>query len=774
MDMDKFNSIEQFLAHPEYQPMTIEQIMYVLGISRKEKNEVKEIMDELEVQGKVSATQKGKYELCENLGLLPGKYQGTNKGFGFVIPDNKEIGDIFIQAENTSTAMNGDRVLVKVTKNSKEGKRAEGTVVKITKRARTTLVGKFQKSKGFGFVIPDEKKIKRDIFIPAGAMAKAKDGQKVVVEITFWGDEIKSPEGKITEILGYPDETGVDVMSVMRTYGFIDEFPQEVIDEVEGLSDEVLEEDKKDRVDLRDLVMVTIDGEDAKDLDDAVSVEKLPNGNYSLGVHIADVSHYVTEGSALNRESFKRGTSVYFVDRVIPMLPRKLSNGLCSLNAKKDRLALSVIMEIDGSGEVIDHKIMESVINVNERMTYTNVRKILVDDDPEVKEQYKELVPCFKLMEELSNIIRKKRKVRGSIDFDFPESKIIVDEKGKVLDVKPYEISLANNIIEDFMLTCNETVAEHMFWLNVPFVYRIHEDPNEEKMDALNTLLHNFGYRLKGNMNKVHPKALQQALEKIKGAPEERIISTIMLRSLQQARYSPECSGHFGLAAKYYCHFTSPIRRYPDLSIHRIIRETIFRDKFDSAKRFRRFVEESSDNSSFMERKAQEAERVVEDIKKAEYMKSNIGNIYKGIISSVTSFGFFVMLPNTIEGLVSIRNIEDDYYIYDEKNYCLIGERNRHMYRLGDEIVIQVKDVNVEAGEIDFIISSEEELEHEEIRKEVSQKKKQKKHESEETEVMEENQDEYKDEEEEDDDDGAEEINIVKDNSATHEDDFEF
>lgn len=763
MDMNKLDQIQQFLSNDQYVPMSIEQIMYVLAISKKEKDIVKEIMDELEIQGKVTTTQKGKYELCEKLALLPGKYEGTTKGFGFVIPDNNEMDDIFIQSENTSTAMNGDRVLVKITKSSKEGKRAEGIVEKIIKRARTSLVGKFQKSKGFGFVIPDEKKIKRDIFIPAGSMAKAKDGQKVVVEITFWGDDIKSPEGKIIEVLGYPDESGVDVMSVMRTYGFIDEFPQEVLDEVEDFSDEVLEEDKKGRTDLRDLIMVTIDGEDAKDLDDAVSVEKLPNGNYSLGVHIADVSHYVTEGSALNREAFKRGTSVYFVDRVIPMLPRKLSNGLCSLNAKKDRLALSVIMEINDSGDVIDHKIMESIINVNERMTYTNVKKILIDDDPEVKEQYKDLVPYFKLMEQLSNIIRKKRKARGSIDFDFPESKIIVDEKGKVLDVKPYEISLANNIIEDFMLTCNETVAEHMFWLNVPFVYRIHEDPSEEKMEALNTLLHNFGYRLKGNLNKVHPKALQQALEKIKDSPEERIISTIMLRSLQQARYSPECVGHFGLAAKYYCHFTSPIRRYPDLSIHRIIRETLFKGKFDNANRFKRFVEESSENSSFMERKAQEAERTVEDIKKAEYMKSNIGNIYKGIISSVTSFGFFVMLPSTIEGLVAIRDIEDDYYVYDEKNYCLMGERTRNMYRLGDEVVIQVKDVNVEAGEVDFIISSEEELEHEEIRKEVAEKKREKRHNYNNSEIDEDN-DEIIDKE----------TSELKDNSASHEDDFEF
>jgi ribonuclease R len=703
---DKVETVYDFMKNEKYSPMTIEDMMFVLAVPKKQKQKFQATLGKMETLGKIIKTQKNKYILTEKLSLISAKFESTSKSFGFAIPDDKEMKDIFIEGSNTNTALSGDRVLVRITKEEKSGKRAEGTVEKILERGSSVIVGKFQMGKSFGFLVPDDKKFKRDIYIPKENINNAKDGQKAVIKITFWGDEVKSPEGEVIEVLGYPEEKGIDVMSVMRQFGFYEEFPTEVMDELKKISDEVEEKDKEGREDLRDLVMVTIDGEDAKDLDDAVSVEKLPNGNYSLGVHIADVSHYVTEKSALDREAFKRGTSVYFVDRVIPMIPRKLSNGLCSLNAKKDRLALSVIMEIDHSGHVVNHKMMESVINVNERMTYTNVKKIILDKDPEAIEQYKELVPCFEMMKDLALIIRKERKNRGSIDFDFPESKVIVDEKGIAIDVKPYEITLANNIIEDFMVIANETVAEHMFWLSSPFVYRIHEEPKEEKMEALMILLNNFGYTLKGTANSVHPKSLQQIIEKIKGKTEEHIISTITLRSLQQARYSPECVGHFGLASKYYCHFTSPIRRYPDLSIHRIIREVLFRggltDKKD--KKFRTFVQQSSDNSSIMERKAQEAERTVEDIKKAEYMKTKIGETYTGIISSVTSFGFFVMLPNTIEGLVAARDMQDDYYIYMEDQYCLLGERTRRVYRLGDEVTIKVVSVSIEQGEINFSV----------------------------------------------------------------------
>jgi len=545
----------------------------------------------------------------------------------------------------------------------------------------------------------------------------------VVVEITKWPEKRRSPEGRIVEVLGKKGEKGLDILTIIKKFGLPEEFPQKVLDFAEGIEEEIPQKEYERRKDLRDIKMVTIDGEDAKDLDDAVSIEKLSNGRYKLGVHIADVTHYVREKNPLDKEALKRATSVYLIDRVIPMLPKKLSNGICSLNPKIDRLALSCIMVIDNNGKVLEHEICESVIRTNERMTYTDVTKILKDDDEELKKRYDYLVDDFKTMEELCNILYKKRIKRGAIDFEFEEAKITLDSKGKPIEIKPYEREIANRIIEEFMLVCNETIAEHMYWTNLPFVYRIHENPDEEKLEKFKEFVYNLGYFVKWN-GEVRPRNLQEILEKVKGKKEEVVVSTLLLRSMMQARYSPECVGHFGLAAQYYCHFTSPIRRYPDLQIHRIIKEHI-NGKIDNtrAKKLTTLVDYASKQSSEMERLAQEAEREVDDLKKAEYMLDRIGEEFDGIISSVTSFGMFVELPNTIEGLVHITALDDDYYIYDEKHLCLIGERTKKVYRLGDTAKVVCSRVDIPNREIFFdIIESENEKQEIKASKELIEK----------------------------------------------------
>ncbi len=556
-------------------------------------------------------------------------------------------------------------------------KDAKGEIIRILERGNKTVIGIYEDSKNFGFVVSDDKKIYQDIFIPKGDKNGAKTGQVVIAEIVTYPEKRRNPEGRVIEILGNKEDKGIDILTIIKKNKLPEEFPPKVQSYADNISEAIPEEEYKRRKDLRDLTIVTIDGEDAKDLDDAISLEKLPNGNYYLGVHIADVSHYVKEKNPLDKEALKRATSVYLIDRVIPMLPKKLSNGICSLNPKIDRLTLSCFMEIDKNGKVVDHKVVESIIKSTERMTYTDVTKILRDEDEETINKYSNLVDYFKLMEELCKILYKRRLKRGAIDFDFEECKIILDEKGKPIEIKPYERAIANRIIEEFMLVCNETIAEHMFWSNLPFVYRIHEDPDEEKLMHFNEFVHNLGYVIRWN-NDIHPKSLQSIIEKVKGEKEETVVSTLLLRSLKQARYSPECIGHFGLAARYYCHFTSPIRRYPDLIIHRIIKEYINGQIDDKrATRLTTEVEYASKQSSEMERVAQEAEREVDDLKKAEYMSERIGEEYEGIISSVTNFGMFVELPNTIEGLVHISTLSDDYYIYDERRLSLIGEASK-------------------------------------------------------------------------------------------------
>ena len=698
----------EFMKEQAYKPMNLKELAKVFNIKGDEIEDFKKALKYMEKDGLVVKTRTEYYGVPERMGLLVGKLQGHQKGYAFLIPED-DIDDVFIPASGLNGAMNGDKVVVKTFKEVREGKRSEGEVIRILNRANKTIIGTFEDSKNFGFLVPDDKRIYQDIYIPKGNTRSAHSGDIVIVEITKWPEKRRSPEGKIIEILGKKGEKGIDILTIIKKYGLPEEFPERVKDYIEEISNEINEEEYKNRLDLRDLKVVTIDGEDAKDLDDAISIEKLPNGNFYLGVHIADVSHYVKEKNPLDKEALKRGTSVYLVDRVIPMLPKELSNGICSLNPKVDRLTLSCFMEMDKNGKVIAHKVVESVIKSSERMTYTDVNKILKDSDEELIKKYDYLIEDFKLMEELCKILYKKRINRGAIDFDFEECKIILDEEGTPVDIKPYEREIANRMIEEFMLVCNETIAEHMFWANIPFVYRIHEEPDLEKLQHFNEFVYNLGYTIKYS-KEVHPKSLQEVVEKAKGKKEETVINTLLLRSLKQAKYSPECVGHFGLAARYYCHFTSPIRRYPDLIIHRIIKEYI--KGMVTEKRVRRLegeVVNASVQSSEMERLAEEAEREVDDLKKAEYMSKRIGEVHNGIISSVTAFGLFVELPNTVEGLVHISTLLDDYYVYDERGLRLIGEKTKKMYRLGDEVKIKVDKVDLDSYEIYFeLLESEE------------------------------------------------------------------
>ncbi|MCX7745442.1 MAG: ribonuclease R [Clostridia bacterium] len=706
---DRKERILGFMREAAYKPLLFNELMSVLDVPKEDAELFKKVIEELEAEGKIFKTKRDRYGVPDRMNLAVGRLQGNERGFGFVVPD-EDAPDIFIPADSLNGAMHNDRVVARINKTAAgDKKRAEGEVIRIIKRANEKIVGTFDSSRYFGFVIPDDKRLSGDIFIPKDEFNGAKPGQKVIAEILIWPEKRRNAEGKIVEIIGDKNEPGTDIVSIIKSYNLSEEFPEEVIKQAEAIPSIVTEEMTKGRRDLRNLRMVTIDGEDAKDLDDAVSIEKLPNGNYRLGVHIADVSHYVKEGTPLDQEALKRGTSVYLVDRVIPMLPKVLSNGICSLNPQVDRLAFTVMMDIDPAGRVVSHEIFDSVINIDERMTYTNVYKILAEQDEELIKRYHLLIDDFKMMEELARILKKKRVSRGAIDFDFEEAKIILDEKGKPVEVRRYVITIANKIIEEFMLACNETVAEHFYWANVPFVYRIHEDPDIDKIENFAQFVHNLGYHLKG-VNKVHPRALQDLLAKVKGTREERIISTVMLRSLQKAKYSSHHDWHFGLAAKFYSHFTSPIRRYPDLIIHRIMKEYL-KGKMNE-KREQYLIEHLPDiarQCSDRERGAEEAERETEDLKKVEFMKAHEGEVFRGIISNVTSFGMFVELDNTIEGLVRMSSMEDDYYIFNEKQYCLVGERTRKVFHIGDEVTVQLTRADIASRQIDFILIENEE-----------------------------------------------------------------
>lgn len=704
---------ERILAYMEsegYVPIKRRDMRAMLSVPQEDREKFESLINELIAEGRVFETKKGKLASPKDLQMATGTFIGHARGFGFVTPDAGGE-DIFIPASETMGAMQKDRVLYKMLHKAEKGKKADGVIVRILERGQQRIVGTFEAgSKGYGFVVADDKKIAKDIFISRENTKGAVTGHKVVVEITDYGEDRRNPEGKVIEILGHINDPGVDILSVIRRYELAVEFPEEVYAEIEHLGTEVAEADKKGREDLRDLLTITIDGADAKDLDDAVSLKRLGNGNFELGVHIADVSHYVRENTALDKEAYARGTSVYLVDRVIPMLPHKLSNGICSLNPHVDRLALSCLMEVNGRGEVVSHRILESVINSDYRMTYTAVREILEDGTPALLEQYAEILPMLEDMEELRQILGEKRRKRGSVNFDLPESKIILDENGKPIDIKPYEKSIATNMIEEFMLVCNETIAENSFWQEMPFMYRSHQEPDEDKLEKMEQFLRGFGYYLRKKDGEIHPRELQKVLQKAEETDEERIITRMVLRSMMQARYTAENGGHFGLAAKYYCHFTSPIRRYPDLEIHRMIKKMLHGELDEKASvYYRRKMPDWAKHCSKQERVAEDAERDTDALKKVEFMEDKVGQIYEGIISGVTNWGIYVELPNTIEGMVALSQMDDDYYEFDEKKMLVFGKRTKKSYRLGDKVVVSVAKVDRMMGTIDFVFEEENE-----------------------------------------------------------------
>jgi len=700
----KREDILSFLKEHNEKPYNEMDLFMAMGLEPIDRSTYIAHLESLADESKIIMTKKGKIALPEFFQIYVGKIQIAMRGFGFVIVENVEMRDVFIPSDALMGAMNGDKVQVKLTKVGGPDQKSEGEVIKIVERANTTIVGIYEESKNYGFVVPDDKKLRKDIFISKNMTLGAKQGDKVVVEISKWPEDRRNPEGRVIEVLGASGAPGIDILSVIRTFKLPEVFSSKVLDEAAGIPSEVDESMTEGREDFRNYRVITIDGKDAKDLDDAVHVIKLDNGHYELGVHIADVTHYVKERSKIDKEALNRATSVYLLNRVVPMLPERLSNGICSLNPQVNRLTLSCIMEIDGHGDVVKHRIVESVIKTVERMNYDDVSDMLEGAlTPALRDRYEAILEDLENMKALAEKIRTKRERRGSIDFDFAETKIQLDGDGKPIFIGKAERRIGHRIIEDFMLAANETVAEHMFWLELPFVYRIHERPSPEKIEALNKFLNHFGYKLKESADEVHPKSIQLLIEEVTGKKEEHVISKMALRSLKQAKYSPNNDGHFGLAAKYYCHFTSPIRRYPDLQIHRIIKEMIA-GKLNEKRiqDLKKIVEEVSIISSEKERNAELAERDVDDMKMAEYMKAHIGETFTGIISSVTSFGLFIELENTIEGLLRVDDLDDDYYVYDEVRLQLVGERTRKIYALGDEITVVVADANPELREIDF------------------------------------------------------------------------
>ena len=720
------------MKDPTYVPMKLKELAMLLGVPKEQRKDLEEVLNELVASGKVGISKKGKYARSEVFAQT-GIFSAHHRGFGFVTIEGRD-GDLFVPPDDTGDAMDGDTVQVIIDENGRGG-RTEARVLKVLKHANETLIGTFEKNKSFGFVIPDNPRITMDIFIPQGKENGAVSGHKVVVKLDTYATRNKNPEGHVQEILGHINDPGVDILSIVRAYGLPEEFPEDVMEEVshapEELSADYVAEEigKNGRVDLRDVPMVTIDGEDAKDLDDAVSVSKETiNGEtiYHLGVHIADVSHYVKEGTSLDAEAYKRGTSVYLVDRVIPMLPHRLSNGICSLNAGCDRLAMSCLMDIDEKGIIVGHKICESVVRIDRRMTYTAVNAILEakngteepqTDAPEKEkskekaefakkclEEYADFVPMFLLLDETARVLRKKRMARGAVDFDFPECKIILDAKGRPVEIRPYERNAATMLIEDCMLAANETVAEDYYWQQIPFLYRSHEKPDGEKIKRFGILINNFGYSIRLQNGELHPKEMQKLLEKAAGSPEEALLARLALRSMKQAKYTTECMGHFGLAANYYTHFTSPIRRYPDLQIHRIIKENLHGGL--TKKRiahYEKTLPEVAIWTSSRERLADEAERETDKAKKVQFMERHIGEEFTGVISGISNYSFYVELPNTVEGMVRLANLDGDYYVFDEEHYELVGERTRKKFKLGQTVKIQVVSVDRYLKTIDFL-----------------------------------------------------------------------
>ncbi len=696
-------SIYEFICDELYIPMKVKEMAILLNVPKARRHELQEVLDALVAEGKAEVSAKGKYSKGEHPNLT-GVFTAHARGFGFVTVEGEEE-DIYIPQDYTNGAIHEDVVQVALMPST--GKRREGKVVRIVEHGLKTVVGTFERSKTFGFVRPDNPRIGMDIFVPAERSKGAVTGHKVVVEFTSYGKEGKKPEGKVIEIIGHADDPGTDIMSLVRAYDLPVEFSEKILNQADRVAKDVTPADMAGRMDLRSWQTVTIDGEDAKDLDDAVTLTK-QSGFYELGVHIADVTNYVQEHSALDVEALKRGTSVYLVDRVIPMLPHKLSNGICSLNQGEDRLTLSCIMKIDAKGNIIDHRIAETVVNVDRRMNYTDVNKIITLKDEETMKKYEPFVQMFFEMKELADILRAKRKKRGSIDFDFPETKVILDREGHPVEIKPYDRNAATKIIEDFMLAANETVAQDYFWQELPFVYRTHETPDTEKIRKLSTFINNFGYHIHIGSDEVHPKELQKLLVKIEDTPVESLISRLTLRSMKQAKYAVECVGHFGLAAQYYCHFTSPIRRYPDLQIHRIIKDNL-RGRMNQKRidHYRSILPEVAKQSSQMERRAEEAERETVKLKKVEYMEKRIGEVYEGVISGITNYGLYVELPNTIEGMVHVTALQGDYFNYIESAYEMVGEHTGKSYKLGQTVQIRVIGTDKLLRTIDFELAEE-------------------------------------------------------------------
>lgn len=696
-----------FMKSESYTPMRRKELAAVLSVPQTDREEFAAVLEALLSDGVITMDTKGRFR-ADSPKEVKGIYRGTSREFGFVTPEDGGT-DIFVPEGSTLSALNGDTVLVVITEEREElqrGRSREGRVVKILEHANDTLVGTYFKKKEYGFVIAEDKKLGSDIFIDGKASMGAVSGHKVVVKITDFGDNHRNPMGKIVEILGHINDPETDLATILRAYGIETEYPQEVMSETEGIPDEVGEKEKAGRLDLRGELMITIDGEDAKDLDDAVSLTKTNKG-WRLGVHIADVSEYVRENHPLDKEALKRGTSVYLINKVVPMLPHKLSNGICSLNAGEERLALSCIMDLDEAGNITGHRIAESLILVDRRTSYTEINRLLLAEESTEeadRAEYGEIYDMVKNMGKLAVLLEKKRVERGAIDFDLPESSIVLDEHGKPVEIKPYERNAATRLIEDFMLAANETVAEDFFWQEIPFVYRVHETPEEEKMERLAVLARDFGYVLKGEKSRIHPKELQRMLSRADGTPEEAMLARIALRSMKQAKYKTDCEGHFGLATKYYCHFTSPIRRYPDLQIHRIIKETLRGEMTEHRiAHYNSILPEVADRSSRRERTADEAERELEKMKKCEYAQEHIGMEAEGFISGLTSYGMYVELDNTVEGMIRLDELHDDYYIFDEENYCLTGQKRHKVYRLGQRVKIAILSVDKILKTIDFL-----------------------------------------------------------------------
>lgn len=704
--MSAKDSLLDFMRNKAYRPMTEKELMREFDVSKDQQSIMNKILKNMIKEGLVYKNSNGRYGLPEKMDLMAGRIEGNQRGFGFLIPEDPTQKDVFVSRENLNGAMHNDKVFIRILP-VKKGKRLEGEVIKILERSNQRIVGNFEKNKYFGFVVPDNKRIFYDLFIPKEEISGAKQNQKVVAEITVWPDKKRNPEGKIVEILGDKGAPGVDIEAIIHQFELPQGFPAEVHREADEIPVEITEEEIARRRDLRQLPMVTIDGADAKDLDDAVSIEDLGSGIVRLGVHIADVTHYVREGSELDREALERGTSIYLVDRVIPMLPRKLSNGICSLNPQVDRLTLSVFITYQLEPfKVLEHDICTSVIRTNYRLTYNEVKGILLNSDEKLKKKYHDFIPQLEVMNELRSKLRKARFDNGSINFDFPEVKVILDDKGIPVEIRKREHDIAEQLIEEFMIAANRIVSEDMSWREVPFIYRVHDQPDLDRLREFNDFIHDFGYHLKGLQNEVHPKLLQDLLNNVAGKPEEKVINTLLLRSMKQAIYTAINIGHFGLAVDFYSHFTSPIRRYPDLMIHRIIKEAITQGILSDKRvsELQKKLPHVSEHSSLQERRAMEAERDSVELKKLEFMKDKVGKEFVGIINGVTNFGLFVELENTVEGLIHVEDLKDDYYHYNEKQHCLIGEARKKVYQFGEKVRVKIDNINLDEREIDFLL----------------------------------------------------------------------